>query len=175
LPGTEVIAEARARHSLDLPSGGRVMLTGKADRIEIGADGAARIVDYKSGTPPVWSAIAEGKSPQLTLTARLVELGAFAGVPSRMSVESIAYLPIGGRQPVVPVHAEKTAAEFGPLAKDILPRLMEKLDALARGAEAYDATLRAKRGRGEEGEYDHFARVAEWSIIAAADEAGDEP
>ncbi len=89
-----------------------------------------------------------------------------------LGVESIAYLPIGGRQPVVPVHAEKTEAEFGPLAKDILPKLVAKLDALARGAEAYDATIRAKRARGEEGDYDHLARLAEWSI-AASDEAED--
>ncbi len=127
-----IIAEARATMPLDLPSRSKISLVGKADRIEIGANGQARIVDYKTGTPPKWPTIVEGKSPQLTLTARLAEEGAFKDLPPMLDVESIAYLPIGGRQPVVPVHAEKTRAEFGPLARDILPKLVAKLDALAR-------------------------------------------
>ncbi len=170
---TRIIAEVRAEFPLPVKASVPVRLTGKADRIEIGANGSARIVDYKTGTPPGWNDIEKNKSPQLTLTARLVQEGAFKGLPHVPGVESIAYLPIGGRQPVLPVHGEKTEADFGPLAENILKTLVEKLDALASGAEAYDATIRAKRTRGEEGDYDHLARVAEWSI-AASDEAGDE-
>ncbi|MCA3653880.1 MAG: double-strand break repair protein AddB [Methylobacterium sp.] len=169
-----VIPEARAEKVLHLPSGARLTLTGKADRIEIDARGFARIVDYKTGTPPNWSAIETHTSPQLTLTARLLQDRAFAGLPDIAGVSGIAYLPIGGRQPVLPVHADKAPADFAALVEAILPRLVAELDALATGQKGYDATLRPKRNRGEEGIYDHLARLGEWLITGARDEGGDE-
>lgn len=169
-----IIAEARARLELELPSGLRLVLTGKADRIEIDAEGFVRIVDYKTGTPPGWKDIEKGRSPQLTLTARLAEEGAFAGLPAIAGIAGIAYLPIGGREPVIPVHGDKGAADFAPLVRDILPALIARLDALARGVEAYDASIRPNRRRGEEGPYEHLARIGEWSIPGASEEGSED-
>jgi ATP-dependent helicase/nuclease subunit B len=169
-----IIPEARAEKTLHLPSGARLKLTGKADRIEIDAQGFARIVDYKTGKPPNWPAIETHTSPQLTLTARLLQDGAFAGLPDIAGVAGIAYLPIGGREPVLPVHADKAPADFTALVEGILPRLVAELDSLATGRKGYDASLRPRRNRGEEGHYDHLARAGEWSISGAQDEGGDE-
>ncbi len=60
---TTIIAEARAVMPLDLPSRTKISLVGKADRIEIGTNGQARIVDYKTGTPPGWQDIEKNNSP----------------------------------------------------------------------------------------------------------------
>jgi ATP-dependent helicase/nuclease subunit B len=57
--------------------GGPFKLTARADRIDIGEDGALAIIDYKTGTPPGKAAIASAETPQLPLEAAIARHGAF--------------------------------------------------------------------------------------------------
>ena len=71
-------AVAEVKGSLPLKIGGTdFTLSARADRIDILADGTARIVDFKSGAIPSTKKIDQGFSPQLTLEAAMLELGAF--------------------------------------------------------------------------------------------------
>ncbi|WP_264816432.1 PD-(D/E)XK nuclease family protein, partial [Acidomonas methanolica] len=72
--------EVRGRHEFAAP-GGTFSLTGRADRIEIGADGRATIIDYKTGALPSVKDVEAGWSSQLVLEAAMLAEGAFGGLP----------------------------------------------------------------------------------------------
>ena len=57
-----------------------VKLVGKADRIDLLADGGLAIVDYKTGMPPSGKAVRDGFSLQLGLLGLIGDRGGFAGV-----------------------------------------------------------------------------------------------
>ena len=59
---------------------GGIVLTGRADRIDRGPDGALGIVDYKTGQPPSNAALAAGFASQLGLLATLATAGRLADV-----------------------------------------------------------------------------------------------
>lgn len=74
--------ETGGRLDLELAAGHRIRLNTRADRIEERTDGTIAITDYKTGTPPSQKVVLAGLSPQLTLTAALIQRGAFADVPA---------------------------------------------------------------------------------------------
>ncbi|WP_281277587.1 RecB family exonuclease [Hankyongella ginsenosidimutans] len=55
-----------------------VILKGKADRIDVDATGAWRIVDYKTGQPPNFDQRQYGYAPQLPLLALIAQRGGFS-------------------------------------------------------------------------------------------------
>ena len=55
-------------------------LTCRADRIDLMADGSARIVDYKTGGVPSTREVEAGLAPQLTLQAAILARGGFTGM-----------------------------------------------------------------------------------------------
>jgi ATP-dependent helicase/nuclease subunit B len=139
-----------------------VTLSGTADRIEIGDDGAA-ILDFKTGAPATDNQVESGLAPQLPLEAAMLWRGAFADVPAAR-VSELIYWRFGGSDPT--------------------PRTL-KGDAFAMGEEALAnlAVLLKKYAREEQpflskprvqfikpyNDYDQLARRKEW-----ADAEGDE-
>lgn len=79
--GTALFLETRARTGFALETGEIVRLSGKADRIEDGPDGII-LFDYKTGGFASAKQVLSGKSPQLTISAALVEAGAFSELPA---------------------------------------------------------------------------------------------
>ncbi|HXJ02075.1 MAG TPA: double-strand break repair protein AddB, partial [Micropepsaceae bacterium] len=63
---------------LDILAGGSFTLRGRADRIDIFADGAASIIDYKTGRAPSHKQINALHTPQLPLEAAMLLQGGFA-------------------------------------------------------------------------------------------------
>jgi len=94
--GRRVVAEGRGRLDLDAP-GGPFTLTAKADRIEIGPDGALHLIDYKTGTVPQPRDVALGFAPQLPLEAAIASDpdGGFEGV-APAPVAALAYWRLTG-------------------------------------------------------------------------------
>ena len=63
---------AEVKGSLELgPSSGSLTLTAKADRMEIGQDGALTVIDYKTGVLPSGAQVEAGLAPQLPLEAAI--------------------------------------------------------------------------------------------------------
>jgi ATP-dependent helicase/nuclease subunit B len=182
--GNRVLVEQRARLPLGLPGGGTMTITGKADRLEIAPDGTVSAFDYKSGAPPSAGDIAAGLAPQLPITAALIREGAFEAIPANARIGELAHLPIGGAAAVEAVPLALKGMDSEELARRDLARLKETLERLAEGLEGYAPRLKPARANAE-GAYDHLARIAEWSSIAAgpgegedgdlADIGGDEP
>lgn len=171
--GSRVLAEQRGRATLALAGGDLVTLSGKADRIERTPDGTISVFDYKSGEPPARIDIAAGFAPQLPITAALIAEGAFAGIAPGARIDELAYLAIGGSKPVEQRSIQGNALDAEGLASRDMERLMATLERLAEGLEGYPPRIRPARGD-VEGDYDHLARIAEWSSTSgASDDPGD--
>lgn len=137
-------------------------LTGRADRVDLTATGAV-VIDYKTGQPPSNPQVASGLAPQLPLEAAMVTGGGFADIAAGTPVEAMVYVRVSGGTPPgawLPVKPQDGAlADLAPQAMAGLARLVARFLDPAQG---YVAHVRPKFA-GRHGDYDHLARVAEWS------------
>jgi ATP-dependent helicase/nuclease subunit B len=145
---------------LELPGpAGPFLLTAKADRIDKDTDGALEIIDYKTGAPPSPERIKLGYAPQLPLEAVIAAAGGFEGVSSTV-VRGFSYWRLSGGEPAgkIKPYGGAEAAELAAAAREGLENLVAAFDR--------PETPYLHRPRPEfsgYGEYDHLARVKEWS------------
>jgi ATP-dependent helicase/nuclease subunit B len=140
---------------------GDFVLTAKADRIDLLADGGLAIIDYKTGGVPSKKDVAEGTQPQLPLEAAIARAGGFEGVPAA-EVGELAYWRItGAREPgkVCGIAAGADAARLAAEAVEGLRELIATFDDPATPFEPMPWPERIPRFS----DYRHLARVAEWS------------
>ncbi len=156
----EIYVEEKGEWRLSLHDGSTFHLTAVADRIEIDAKGAAFLFDYKTGDPPSDKQVHVGFAPQLTLEAGMLEAGAFSRV-GRHAVEGAAYVRVradGGARWIKP----KNGMSFSDLVtkhRDELEALLEQFRDPGRSYPSRPFVALSA----QEGDYDHLARVKEWS------------
>ena len=149
------------RGALDLEApGGPFLIRARADRIEIGTDGRASIVDYKTGTLPRNSEVTQGIAPQLTIEALIAEGGGFGQLPAAETA-ALLFLQLRGGDP--------SAGDVrSPVAGDLRPFLDEARAGLARLVAHFDnpATAYVPVPRPDiaptYNDYAHLARIGEW-------------
>jgi ATP-dependent helicase/nuclease subunit B len=167
-----VVAEIRAE--LDIPlRDGTFKLRGIADRIERDADGRYIILDYKTGAARTEKQVRTGLAPQLTLEAAMLRQGKFKDIPADASVAELGYVLLKGGEPP----GEPKMLKFKEGTPDShADRALEKLAALAKRFEDESVAYRSlvhPMWTTHYGDYDHLARVKEWSSTGgAADEPG---
>jgi ATP-dependent helicase/nuclease subunit B len=173
-------AEIAALHTeiggkLDIPLGATSLrLTTRADRVERRHDGSYAILDYKTGSPPAEKQVSAGLSPQLTLEAAILRGGGFDGIPKDATVSALAYIALrGGELP-----GEEKPILFAGSSPDAqadraLSRLKEVAQRFADESTPYHALVRPM-WRTRYGDYDHLARVREWSLTGNGDEDAPE-
>ena len=130
-------------------------LSAKADRIDVDAQGRARLYDYKTGEPPKPKEQTHFNK-QLLLEAAMVERGDFEGL-GPMPVLRAAYLGMGGTPSEVaaPLDAAPPAL--------VLSELAQLISAYRDPATGYVAR-RAPHSKHTRGDYDQLARHGEWDI-----------
>ena len=135
-------------------------LSARADRIDILADGTARIVDFKTGAIPSGPKIKEGFSPQLTLEAAMLERGAFEQV-GRHETSALVYIRITGGIPP----GELKSVELAPMAvaREHLARLEGLLGKYQNPALAYLPRYAIENVEAVH-DYDHLSRYREWIL-----------
>ncbi|WP_244473893.1 double-strand break repair protein AddB [Methylobacterium sp. Leaf112] len=142
-------------------------LRARADRIELGRDGTACIVDYKTGQPPSNKEVFAGFSPQLTLEAAMLMHGAFDGLPRTPVTPDLLYVyASGGRKPFEPLPVKPPKGEDREVAAIVAEhegRLRGLLARFLTGEAAYTSRPYPKFAKSY-GDYDHLARVLEWSL-----------
>ena len=115
-----------------------------------------------------------GLAPQLTLEAAIAQAGGFRGIAAGQEVAALLYLRLGKgdggeERPIAP-----KGQPLASLVATHLESLRETLTAYRDPAQGYLSRLRPKLRR-EAGDYDHLARVGEWSDTAGAtDDEGAE-
>ena len=171
---TESLTEVPA--SLDLSVGG-IRLTGIADRIDILPDGNADILDYKTGSTPSLKVARALLDPQLALEAAAIRRGAFRGLGQREPANLLyVRLKPGERFEAEKVNnegAKNNAKSAVELAEDALGELEKLLAGLIEGRFGFVSRLIPEQERDYGGEYDHLARVAEWSSAEGGEEGED--
>ena len=166
--GRTIHVERAGELSMPWP-GGAFVLTAKSDRIEIGPDGRSHILDYKTGSPPSEKQVKTGFSPQLTLTAAILAGGGFGDL-GRPPPGELLYVKVTGRRPAgeVVARCEKDGGPEAAAEKAMsgLAELIAQYDDPLRG---YPSRTAPQFAKGYPGDYDHLARVFEWST------SGEEP
>jgi ATP-dependent helicase/nuclease subunit B len=156
--------KAEIRGTIDIALGeSNFKLRGVADRIELRPDGRYAILDYKTGSVRTEKQVRTGLAPQLTLEAAMLRNGGFIDIPSGGSVAELAYVQLKGGEPA----GELKAIAFKEGTPDMqADRALGKLRGLAQRFEDEATPYRSlvhPMWTTHYGDYDHLARVKEWS------------
>ena len=156
--------EAEIRGEVDIAlADGTFKLRGIADRIERLSDGRYAILDYKTGSARSEKQVRTGLAPQLTLEAAMLRHGGFKSIPPGASVAEIAYVLLKGGEP--PGKYEPISFREGS-PDSHADRALQKLAALASRFDSDTEPYRSlvhPMWKTQYGDYDHLARVKEWS------------
>jgi len=137
--------------------GGDFTLTGRADRIDELLGGDTAIVDYKSGAVPSRKQVEQMLSPQLPLEAAMLAEDGF-GIGAFIAHQLIYISLADGRKARQPLVIDNGDA----LGAEALARLKARVTRFDDPATAYHPRV-IPFMTGSEGDYDHLARVREWS------------
>ncbi len=156
--------EAEIRGEIDIAiEEGTFKLRGVADRIERMPDGRYVILDYKTGSARSEKQVRSGLAPQLTLEAAMLRDGGFEEIPRGASVAELAYVLLKGGEPP----GRYVEVEFKEGTADShADRALAKLTELARRFDDEKQPYRSlvhPMWTTHYGDYDHLARVKEWS------------
>jgi ATP-dependent helicase/nuclease subunit B len=139
-------------------------------------DGTTVVIDYKTGSTPSVRQAHVLLSPQLALEAALLRRGAFKEI-GQSDAQDLLYVRLQGGGRLKPESilstdrgaSVKTAVELG---EESWTRLGELLTEYNREEQGYRSRALPFRESDLTGDYDHLARVLEWSA-GGADEGGD--
>jgi ATP-dependent helicase/nuclease subunit B len=161
---------AEIRGELKFPVGKREFtLSAIADRIEHRLDGSYAIVDYKTGAARTEKQVRTGLAPQLTLEAAILRGGGFKPVAAG-SVSEIAYVTLKGGEPAGKPHANDFKEGTPDSQADHALARLKQLAATFEDAATPYLSLVHPMWTNHYGDYDHLARVKEWSLSGGGDE-----
>lgn len=145
--------EVEIREGLAQP----VTLRGRADRIDVMADGRLVIIDYKTGQMPSKDQVNSGLTPQLPLEAAMALRGAF-GPELKAETAKLLFLRLTGGAKA----GEKRDIPVEHLPEETWAELIRHLREYEKPATPYRSRPRPQF-IGRFAEYDHLARVKEWA------------
>ncbi|RAK56184.1 double-strand break repair protein AddB [Phenylobacterium soli] len=160
--GRAVHVELKGELTFAAPAG-PFKVTARADRIEATPEGFGHILDFKTGKAPSKKEVSTGFSPQLTLTAAILAAGGFAEL-GKLEPGDLTYLEVTGRKPAGKV---ETRAAAGEESAEAAARALEGLKALIERydgpSQPYPSRTAPQFVKARVSDYDHLARVFEWS------------
>jgi ATP-dependent helicase/nuclease subunit B len=135
-------------------------LRARADRIDVLTSGTAAVIDYKTGSIPTSKQVKSLLMPQLPLEGAILSSGGFKEAGA-LTASDLIYIRFGG------------GAEPGDLRElDDVPALISRAEQqLSRRIAEFDNETMPYQSRvrpyraDAAGDYDHLARVREWSLI----------
>ncbi|HEY5238440.1 MAG TPA: double-strand break repair protein AddB [Rhizomicrobium sp.] len=151
--------EQRGERTFKAP-GGDFLLHGRADRIDELRSGGGAIVDYKSGKPPTNKQVKQIIAAQLPLEAAMLFDGGFAAT-GKLSPEELLYIHFsGGAKPGDVQEIDGDIAQLAAKAAQLLAARIAQFDDEDQPYLPRVMPYRADQA----GDYDHLARVREWSL-----------
>ena len=159
-------SELRGELSLNFNSGA-FLVTAIADRIDKRDDGSLTIIDYKTGQIPSPKQVHGGWSPQLPLEAMIAEAGGFDGVDAG-AVGELSYWRLTGAE--LAGEERPISDSVGELVVATSARLRALVSAFDQAETAYHSRPHPNPSIAPKySDYDHLARIAEWSEFAPED------
>ncbi|WP_337267734.1 double-strand break repair protein AddB [Oryzifoliimicrobium ureilyticus] len=156
-----------------------IQLRGVADRIDLKKSGGADIIDYKTGYNPSPAQARALLDPQVPLEAAALQGGAFRSV-GKQAPQDLLYVRLrpGTRFQVDIVNNEatkrsETARSAAELAAAAIEQLVKFVLLLQSGERGFTSRLIPAKQFEYGGEYDHLARVAEWSTAESEDDVNE--
>ncbi len=135
----------------------KVKLRGRADRIDVMTDGSLAIIDYKTGQVPGKREVEIGLAPQLPLEAAMALRGGF-GDELKQETSKLMFLRLTGGAKA----GEKRDIPLDGLVENTWASLIKLLTQYEDVATPYLSHPRPQF-LGRFAEFDHLARVKEWS------------
>ncbi len=166
--------EMRIRLPLRLPDGAEVSLSARADRIEERLDGTLAILDFKTGSPPSGPQIKTGLAPQLLLEAAMgsaapfvAKNGAKNGASKIVSfgpaaISSACHVALKADAEALKTSDVAEPADLERLSAACLDGFTSMVAGFRSGERAFVSRFAPQFMRFA-GDYDHLARVKEWS------------
>ena len=173
----EAVARRHAEERADKTIVGRtgVTLSGYADRVDLLAGGMADILDYKTGSSPSKAQAHTLLSPQLALEGALLRRGAFRelGIREPSQLAFVRLKPNGEVFEESILEYNRKPRTANDLSEEAWARLERLLFHYADPATGYLSRALPFREGDADGDYDHLARVLEWSAGGASEDEAD--
>ncbi len=163
LSAREIKVEETGRLALTLADGSPFTLSARADRIDWLHDGSAVLVDYKTGQPPGLKEVQVGFAPQLTLEAAMLREGGFGALHE--GAIKATYLKLGGKDGGFERELKFDNEPFDDVVSRHVDGLQRLISSFRNADIGYPSRPFPKFAR-KYGDYDHLARVREWSLGA---------
>lgn len=159
--------------SIPIPlKGGDFTLSARADRIEKRKSGGFTVIDYKTGQHRTEPQVRTGLAPQLTLEAAILQHGGFSYVPKGPAEELLYVLLKGGD----PAGDDKPVKFRDGTTQTQAEHALTRLTGLVRKFDDPTTPYRSlvhPMWTTHYGDYDHLARVKEWSATGGSGEDGE--
>ncbi len=162
-----------------LDNGHEAVISARADRLDVLADGSLRIIDYKTGTLPKRNPSSPAYDPQMDLEAAIAFAGGFAASGDARNVRELVLAQLSGGDPALDLDNWHIPGR-GKDKRNVRQRADDALDGLRRLLNAYldkhqpylplDHGQRERRG----GDYDHLNRWREWLPLLTIDNKSDD-
>lgn len=165
--GRTIHVELKGELTIEAPAG-PFTVNARADRIEIDPQGYGHILDYKTGKAPSKKVVETGFSPQLTLTAAILQSGGFPPL-GHPGPGELTYLEITGRKPAGREEVRALAGDESALAAANAYEGLAKLVAQFDHGRPYASRVAPQFVKLHMSDYDHLARVFEWSTSGEED------
>jgi ATP-dependent helicase/nuclease subunit B len=160
---TQRTAEARA--SSTTVGSSEVTLLGYADRVDVLREGLADILDYKTGSSPSKGQAHTLLAPQLALEGALLRRGAFKETGA-LDPADLAFVRLKANGEVLHesiLEHDRNSKSAVDLSEEAWARLEKLLQYYRDPQTGYLSRALPFREAEVDGEYDHLARVLEWS------------
>jgi ATP-dependent helicase/nuclease subunit B len=164
-----VLVEQQGAMTFSLADSSSFTLTARADRLEL-FDGGVHVLDFKTGRAPTAKEIETAFAPQLTLTAALLMGGGFEFL-GPVAPGDLVYLRLTGRTPPGEEIIRVAHGESEALAAAALEGLLGLITRYRRSSQPYRSRT-ATRFLSQVSDYDHLARVREWSAASDDEDEG---
>ena len=162
----QVVVEKEGR--LELPVGQRlILITARADRIELHPGNHYQIIDYKSGNPPSKLAVSSGRAVQLLVEAAILSKGGYRLSDKTAQDIELFYWQLKGRETASAKIDDVTPDEFD------VSIIFDQLLALVQSFENEDQPYLSEPNSAQRPKFSqvrHLARIKEWRAFEVNDD-----
>jgi len=156
--GAQLLAEIQAAWSFEV-DGAKFTLNTRIDRLELLSNGAARIIDYKTGSMPSEGDVKSGKANQLPLEALVVLNGQLQPAQTPITqIQTMEYWKLAGSAEA----CEDVAIDPANIIEAAKARLEAQVRAFQNPQTPYSAQEHKTGNQARYDDYAHLSRRAEW-------------